>query len=538
MKKHLIIPLCVAICLSLWLALDALAAPGAWTAVGSMNVVRENHTLTLLADGQVLAVGGTDFTNTYSSAEIYDPITDSWVSTGTMSTVRQAHSATLLADGRVLVAGGYNGSAQLASAEIYDPSSGLWSGTGSMAQARQSHKAVRLLDGRVLVVSGQGSGGTLATAELYDPGTGLWSSASALSTVKGNFAVARLTDGRVLVAGGFAGGLESRTYQIYTPGTNSWSTEADMNDLRNNPTATLLSDGQVLLAGGENAFPSTNLKTELYTSGSDSWAYTAGDLAIVRNGHAAHLLPNGQVLIVGGFSSSATATAELYTPSTELWSSTGSMVENRANNQSVALADGRILTSGGFNFNTFATLNTAEIYEPSQLNERCGVGTGVETFHTAGETVEVNITSAGNIDCIRVYQVEITHPNATTNMEPGRYWQIEATDTGGAAASGYTLSLVLPHRFGTATDVTACRYPGGLGGSGWDCTVTQTATSTQVTLTGVTQLSDWVVGQSVGPTAVTLQSTTADTPFTSWPALVVLLLLILTGTAVSLVCRR
>lgn len=515
MYKHpLFVPfLAACFCLLLLLPGTVQAAPGAWSAVTSMNDVRENHTLTLLPDGQVLAVGGTDFVSTYSSAELYNPVANTWTATGNMNVARQSPSATLLTDGRVLIAGGYDGASTLASAEIYDPSSGTWSNTGSMSVARQSQRAVRLLDGRVLVIGGTGSGGVLASAEIYDPTAGTWSSANALASLKGNFAVARLLDGRVLVAGGFAGGSEVKTYQIYTPDTNSWSAEANMNDLRNNPSATLLSDGQVLLAGGENGFPSTNLKTELYDPGTNSWSYTTGDLAIVRNGHAAHLLPNGQVLIVGGSSGGGTNTAELYTPSTGLWSSTGSMVGNRANNESVALADGRILTSGGFSLSSFNTLNTAEIYEPTQLNERCGLGTGLQTFHVEGQTVQVNISTLGDIDCVRVRQMEITHPNATANMETGRYWQIEAVNGGGGEASGYTLSLVLPNPFDTAVNVKACRYPGGLGGSGWDCTVAQSPTASQVTVTGVTQLSDWVVGQSVGPTAVQLNQ--VDTVSTS-----------------------
>jgi hypothetical protein len=373
-----------------------------------------------------------------------------------------------------------------------------------MAQARQGHHAVRLLDGRVLVIGGTANGSVLATAEIYTPGTGLWSAAAPLAVAKSNFASTLLPDGRVLVVGGFFGGSEVNTYQVYTPAGNTWSAEANMNDLRSLPTATVLANGEVLVAGGDNAFPTTNIKTERYNPGTNSWSYTTGDLAIVRSGHTAHLLPNGQVLVAGGFSNSATITAELYTTTSGLWSSTGSFVGNRTNNETVQLADGRILASGGFNISTFNSLATAEIYEPTQLNSRCGIGTGVQTFNVEGETLQVNISTLGTINCLTATQVRTTHPNATSNMQTGKYWQINATNSGGSPATGYTLSLVLPNPFGTATGVKACRYPGGLGGSGWDCTAAQSASSSQVTVTGVTQLSDWAVGQDVGPTAVQL----------------------------------
>ncbi|MDA0244308.1 MAG: hypothetical protein OT477_12895 [Chloroflexi bacterium] len=498
--------LVVAICFGL-LGGTAEAAPGAWGAVANMNVVRENHTLTLLPDGQLLAAGGFAFGgSTYSSAELYNPTSNSWTATANMGTVRHSHSATLLPNGLVLVAGGGDTSGtDRASAELYNPATGTWSPTGSMTQARQLHKAIRLLDGRVLVIGGSANFVPQTSAEIYDPATGTWSSAGTMSTGRNNPAAALLRDGRVIVLGGFSGG-ELNSYQIYDPSTNSWGAVGTMNDPRNGPTATVLSNGQLLVAGGSNAFPNTNTKTELFNPSDNSWAYTTGDLSTPRQGHSAHLLPNGQVLVAGGSGGTALTTAELFTRSLGTWAATGSMVGNRANAQFVALADGRVLASGGFDISSFASLNTAEIYEPTLLNRRCGVGTGVHNFQTDAGFLNVTISSLGDIDCLTVRRMEITHPNATGNMATGIYWQINATNAGNNPASGYTLSLTIPHAYGTDTGVQACRYPGGLGGFGWDCTNSQTANTTHVSVTGVTQLSDWVVGQDLGPTAVAMQT--------------------------------
>lgn len=494
------------------------AVAGTWTAVTSMGTARVNHTLTLLPDGKVLAVGGAnlDTSTLHSSAELFNPSDNSWIATtGNMSTGRQSHTATLLTTGKVLIAGGLgatNGT-ERSSAELYDPANGTFSGTGSMSQARNSHKAVRLLDGRVLVVGGSANNSPLNSAEIYDPVLGTWSAAASLATAKGGFAMVLMADGRVMVAGGFAGG-EVKTFQIYNPGTNSWTAEANMNDLRSNSTATLLSDGQILLAGGDNAFPTTNKKTELYNPGTSSWSYTTGDLAIVRASHRAFLLPDGKVLVAAGFSNSATSTAELYNPTTGTWSTTGSLVGNRTNEEQVMLADGRVLATGGFNISSFADLASAEIYEPAQLNNRCGLSAGPQVFHFGGTTLTVNISTLGDIDCIKLTAAEITHPNATANMQTTGYWQIDAVNSGGNPASGYTLSLTLPNPFGTVTGVKACRFPGGLGGSGWDCTVSQSATNSQVTVTGVTQLSAWTVGQNVGPTAMEITGLSATSSAT------------------------
>ena len=99
-----------------------------------MAFARSSHTLTVLKDGRVLAVGGFGKEGGIgqASVEIYDPSLDSWSPAASMTIVRIAHTATMLRDGRVLVAGGFGslgegGFLALESAEVYDPSSDTWS---------------------------------------------------------------------------------------------------------------------------------------------------------------------------------------------------------------------------------------------------------------------------------------------------------------------------------------------------------------------------------------------------------------------------
>ena len=91
---------------------------GGSTSVGStasMSVGRRQHSLTILADGSVLATGGmsratntnVDLDNPVFAAERWDPATGTWTVLSSASRVRQYHSsATLLPDGRVLTGGG------------------------------------------------------------------------------------------------------------------------------------------------------------------------------------------------------------------------------------------------------------------------------------------------------------------------------------------------------------------------------------------------------------------------------------------------
>jgi hypothetical protein len=81
-----------------------------------------------------------------------------------MSTARSSMTVTPLADGRVLVVGGV----REPTSELYDPASGTWIPRGTLNEPRWLHVAVRLRDRRVLVAGG---GAYTASAELYDPAT-------------------------------------------------------------------------------------------------------------------------------------------------------------------------------------------------------------------------------------------------------------------------------------------------------------------------------------------------------------------------------
>ena len=102
-----------------------------WHATGAMNDRRYMHNLVVLADGNVLAVGGSATADQEAppatatlSTESWDPATGQWTLLAPMNDPRMYHStALLLPDGRVLAAGGgrYNTAADFASAQIYAP---------------------------------------------------------------------------------------------------------------------------------------------------------------------------------------------------------------------------------------------------------------------------------------------------------------------------------------------------------------------------------------------------------------------------------
>jgi N-acetylneuraminic acid mutarotase len=142
-----------------------------WTTTASLNAGRAVFTQTLLSSGQVLAAGGNDgnaqLHGYATSSELYDTSTGKWTTTGSLNVARDSHTATLLANGKVLVAGGTNYNGTLTEAELYDIFTTIWTTTGNMNTARAGHFATLLLNGQVLVVGGDI--GTVTTAELYTP---------------------------------------------------------------------------------------------------------------------------------------------------------------------------------------------------------------------------------------------------------------------------------------------------------------------------------------------------------------------------------
>jgi hypothetical protein len=136
-----------------------------------------------LADGRILAAGGVsrECNNWYTcapftyldTAELYDALTGQWTATGSMTGARGFHSMVLLGDGTVLAMGGYNGTNTLSSAEIYDPVSGTWAATAEMVTARSDAVAVPLPDGSALIAAGYSGYHDLSSTEIFTLGGSL-----------------------------------------------------------------------------------------------------------------------------------------------------------------------------------------------------------------------------------------------------------------------------------------------------------------------------------------------------------------------------
>jgi len=363
-------------------AVTVTTSSGRFTPTGSMQNARSIYTATLLANGKVLVAGGMRRADPLcfggiSSAELYDPATDSFTATTSMAALRYAHTATSLSNGEVLVTGGFGsgvdcedlGEPAQRTAELYSPSSGSFRATGSMVTGRGGHTATLLPNGKVLVTGGGDQGGGQLpfygngsiTAELYDPGTGIFASTGIMATARLGHTATLLSNGKILISGGVPTSLSQPTVaaEIYDPGTGTFTPTGNMATARAGHTATLLQGGKVLITGGYTDFTNgefhASSTAEIYDPATGLFSAT-GPAGVARYAHTATLLPNGMVLVAGGTDSSA----ELYDSFTGSFSSTGGMEIGRWGHTATLLQNGTVLVAGG---GYFPVLATAELYK-------------------------------------------------------------------------------------------------------------------------------------------------------------------------------
>jgi hypothetical protein len=133
---------------------------------------------------------------------------------------------------------------------------------------------------------------------------------------------------------------------------------------RTEQIAILLPTNKVLVAGGTNN-GTTPLKTaELYDPSTNTWSST-GSMAVARRGHTATLMLDGKILVTGGFDGAIeSAATEIYDPATGIWTASGPMTRGRKYHTASRLGDGKILIAGGIVATNVGDGRVAEIYAP------------------------------------------------------------------------------------------------------------------------------------------------------------------------------
>gem|GEM_PF-658207 len=350
---------------------------GTWASAAPLPHQLMRHTATLLADGKVFVVGGTDNISSaacLTNTALYDPATDTWTATATMTTGRCFHTATLLGDGRVVVIGGrtQNSGADTtnnytATVEIYDPTTNSWSAGNSLPAARAYHRAVLLTNSKIFVAGGINSSGGIAITALYNPSGNSWSSGPTLSPYRKLPSATLLGNGLVALVGGENSGTALTNTTLYNPDTNTLSEGAALPAGRYLHSATALGNN-LIIAGGSSISANLFQDSLIYNSTANQWQAFA-NLKGFRSEHAA-VIAGKYLVLLGGTTgiyaySPLHTTAEKLDVSAFLWKNETPMTVSRFIPVASALKNGKVMIAGGVTTSpSFGYLLSTEIFDP------------------------------------------------------------------------------------------------------------------------------------------------------------------------------
>jgi hypothetical protein len=231
----------------------------------------------------------------------------------------------------------------------------------------------------VMDVLHQAAQGFATVVRVSQARSAAFATTGSMSTPRSGHRATLLLSGKVLVTGGGNGTADS-TAELYDPATGTFSpTTGNMTEARSVHTATLLkladsgapNYGKVLIVG------SVDTTAELYDPTANTFSAT-GSLHHARTSPTATFLSTGKVLIVGGNSVSGDLVAELYDPASGTFSDTGSTTTSRNGHTATLLLDGHVLITGGGGA-------TAELYDPKSgtFTQTAGPMTRARSGHTA-----------------------------------------------------------------------------------------------------------------------------------------------------------
>jgi len=140
-----------------------------------------------------------------------------------------------------------------------------------------------------------------------------------------------------------------------------------MAEARRAPVVVALEDGRAVVFGGAGDDGPLS-SVEIFDPRSESWS-PAADLAEPRSLHAATRLADGRVLITGGYTAAPAGTgagitrAEIFDPVSGLIEDTTPMPVRRYLHDSVRLASGAVLVSGGYALDL--PIESAVLFDPA-----------------------------------------------------------------------------------------------------------------------------------------------------------------------------
>jgi N-acetylneuraminic acid mutarotase len=215
-----------------------------------------------------------------------------------------------------------------------------------------------------------------------------------------------------------------------------------MSIARDGPGAILLPSGQVLVMGGYSIANDRDglASTELYNPVADSW--TAGlSMPLPRGGPGAALLADGRVLVTGGWNydyGGCSMISAIYDPQNCSWTSTNFMSQGRCGQTMTLLPSGQMVVVGGQG--TGQAPWTAELFDLAPGAWRYDSSFGIRVWqHTATLLPNGTVLIIGFYDTNSVLTVERYDPNTDHWVVDASMLSVQAGATGTLLPNGSLL---------------------------------------------------------------------------------------------------
>ena len=245
-------------------------------------------------------------------------------------------------------------------------------------------------------------------------------------------------------------------------------------------------NGPVNYTGGGMA---QQLPTTLYAQPTPGQNVAPGQYGHLAFNDQSKILPPAQVAIQGDFDP-GTSGGHTIAGSTVAFDGAG--VQTIAHD----IALNNVTVGNGVTLTTAANVTVTGVLSNTGWTQesRAIVSPGLLMFGLANIALDVDML--GSLANVQVVRRDQDHPAATGPLQTGVYWTL----TPNVGSNGtFSATLHLPHH--NLIDPQVCKYPGGLGGAGWDCGRVDFDSAT-VWRGPISALSDWAVGNLAGPTAV------------------------------------
>ena len=389
----------------------------------------------VLNNGNVLFYYYPAATQMNSQASVLNPITGAITNVNLPVSVDIFCSGmSILQNGKVLATGGNIEGTKCShtasgcgttNALLFDPASSTWSVATDMFNARWYPSSVELPSGTLLEVSGTNATGAMVqkAMETYNYTTNTWTVLPTTANLP--TPVAQVYPRLTLLPSGsvFLSSPAAQSYQ-FNPATNKWTFVGAVNYGYRYYAPHVLLPGleKVMVAGGSaqitNGGGTATNTAEIIdmSQAKPAWSYT-GSMTYARYNENLVLLADGTVMAVGGGGgggryANPVMTAELYNPTTGLWSTLAAQTIQRTyHSTAVLLPDGRVVSAGSDN--GASTEVTYEIYSPPYLfNGARPVISSAPTTLTYKQKFTISTSDASTIA-----RVALLRPAATTHAD-------------------------------------------------------------------------------------------------------------------------